>query len=679
MRLDGCRFSLSWRHLAVTVIIALVVGCAWTIAVAGETGDDAVDLGKLRLEELMNVEIEVASVSKKAQKLSDTTAAVYVITREDIRRSGATSIPELLRMAPGLHVSQIDANNWLIASRGLSDRIANKLLVLVDGRSVYSPMFSGVWWDAQDLVLEDIDRIEIIRGPGATAWGANAVNGPINIITKNAKETQEGLAMQSTGSYEQSNSSFRTAGTMSQSGHYRLYAKHFERGNSADGIGGQAFDAWQQTRTGFRADHNPPNGSLLTVQGQVYDGKGNQTLLIPILDPPYTTYGRDSFSISGANLLTRVDRQLSDSSSMSLQMYYDRTERRDMRFHETGNTWDIDFQHRFEYRQKHDIVWGIGYRSISDHLHSDNMFSIDPTYRQTHLLSAFAEDDIELSGDKLRLTVGSKFENNSFTGIEVQPSIRMLWKPQENHTAWGAISRAVRTPCRFEADSSVLIGTLPGTPETGGLPQEIVMVGNRDFDFEKLTAYELGYRMSPSTRFSLDVATYYHDYSDLRMLHRDTPYAQLTPPVCIVVPFSWVNLAEAQVYGVELASNWQVRHSWRLALTFAWQKMKMVTDPTAGDPYTQNADISMRRHQASLRSYVDLPHNMEFDTMLYHVDQVWPPITCRPTSVATLGWDGILRATMRSVWLSRMLSFGAPGGISAHCLSETDKAILGAC
>ena len=409
---------------------------------------DVSDLKSMSLEDLMN--IRVTSVSKKPQRLLDAASAIYVITQEDIRRSGATNIPDALRRVPGIQVAHISANTWAITSRGLNGQFANKLLVLIDGRTVYTPLFSGVFWDVQDTLLEDIDRIEVIRGPGASLWGDNAVNGVINIITKKASDTQGGLLSTGYGDEQQGFASLRYGGKIGNSAHFRVYSKFFNRDNAVLASGEKANDRWDTLRGGFRIDWDVDNQDSLIVQGDIYDGETESNASTPILTSPFKESFNDESEFAGWNVLTRWKRVFSDSSNMELQLYFDRTERESAMFREDRDTFDFDFQHRFKFGERHDIVWGLGYRLNHDDIRNTFSLSFNPDDRYMSLYSGFVQDEITLIEDKLLLTVGSKISYNKFTDSEIQPNARLLWKLHERHSAWISLSRAVRTPSRAE-------------------------------------------------------------------------------------------------------------------------------------------------------------------------------------------------------------------------------------
>lgn len=373
------------------------------------------NLKQLSLEELMN--IEVTSIARKEQRVADTAAAIYVITQEDIQRSGVTSIPEALRLAPGVEVSRVDSNKWAIGVRGFGSRLSRSLLVLMDGRSVYTPLFAGVYWEVQDTLLEDIDRIEVIRGSGGTLWGANAVNGVINIITKKAQDTQGLLLSGGGGSEEKGFGSLRYGGKVGENFNYRIYGKGFRR-DAAATRGLSDFDDWQMGQGGFRTDWKPHEGDSLTIQGDAYDGRSGQRTQVSRLSAPFSIPVQEDAEFSGMNLLGRWSRTLSKSSSLALQMYYDRTDRREPTFQEQRNTFDFDFQHRLQPTGRQELIWGLGYRYTRGDTKSVPTITISPSNRADNLFSAFVQDEIVLVQDRLRLTVGSKFEHNDYSGFE---------------------------------------------------------------------------------------------------------------------------------------------------------------------------------------------------------------------------------------------------------------------
>ena len=387
-------------------VCALVLATLlWCAALAhGEEDQPHRSVFQLSLEQLMDA--EVTSVSKKQERLLNAASAIYVITQEDIRRSGFTSIPEALRMVPGVDVARIDGNKWAISIRGFNGQFSNKLLVLIDGRTVYTTTFSGVFWDIQDTLLEDVDRIEVIRGPGATLWGANAVNGVINIITKTASDTQGALVTAGGGTEEHVFTGVRYGGMLGRDATYRVYGKYFDRSPMVDSQGNPADDGWDQGRGGFRLDWQAvPRGHLM-VQGDFYDGGANQTALMPILTPPYQISEGGSIHVRGGDILGRWTYAFSDRSDVAVQAYYDRDDRNAPEVDQTVQTGDLDLQHHFRLGSSHDVVWGLGYRVIQDEATNAAIVSLIPNRRTYQLFSAFVQDEVPLIAQRLRLTVG---------------------------------------------------------------------------------------------------------------------------------------------------------------------------------------------------------------------------------------------------------------------------------
>src|SRR5882672_11508804 len=471
--------------------------------VPAQTSQNIPDVTAITLEDLMD--LQVTSVSKRAQKLADAAAAIFVITQDDIRRSGASSIPEALRMVPGLEVARIDENKWAIGSRGFNGRFDNKLLVLIDGRSVYTPLFSGVYWNVQDVLLEDVDRIEVIRGPGATLWGANAVNGVINVITKKAKATQGGLVSAGAGSQERAAGGVRYGGKLGNNTYYRAYTKYFDWGPSAYPSGMTAHDGWDALRGGFRADWTPAGANSLTLQGDIYRSRFDETLTVASLSAPYSNTFPNDGKYSGGNILGRWNHT-SERSSMSLQMYYDNTTITDHSlFGDHQNILDLDFQHGFHVGDSQQFVWGLGYRSIRDKNDPSFTVSLQPNQVTLNQFSTFVQDEISLVDNRLQITLGSKFERNEFTGFEVEPNARLLWNLTPNQSIWTAVSRAVRTPALTEEGLRLNSAVIPpGTPSNPApLPAVVAVFGSHQFKSEDLLAYELGYRVQAAKNLSL--------------------------------------------------------------------------------------------------------------------------------------------------------------------------------
>src|SRR5437762_242230 len=597
-----------------------VVVAATTVA---QTSRSVPDVTAMSMEDLMNM--KATSASKRTQKVADAAAAIFVITQEDIRRSGATSIPEALRMAPGLQVARIDENKWAIASRGFNGRFDNKLLVLIDGRSVYTPLFSGVYWNVQDVMLEDVDRIEVIRGPGATLWGANAVDGVINVITKKAKSTQSTIVTAGAGTEERAAGGARYGSKLGDNTYYRAYAKYFDWGPSACPSGMTAHDGWDALRGGFRADWTPTGANSLTLQGDIYRSRFDETLTVASLSPPYSNTFPNDGKYSGGNLLGRWNHT-SERSSMSLQMYYDNTTITDHSlFGDHQNIFDIDFQHAFHTGDSQQFVWGFGYRSIRDKNDPSFTVSLQPNQVTLNQFSTFLQDEISLVDNRLQITLGSKFERNGFTGFEAEPNARLLWTVTPNQSIWTAVSRAVRTPALTEEGLRLNSAVIPpGTlSNPTPLPAVLAVFGSHQFSSEDLLAYELGYRVQATSNLSIDLATFYNNYSGLRTAEPDAARVEPLPaPTDIVIPFVASNKMSGGTYGVELFADWRVVPKWRLVGSYSYLQMDIRKNSDSLDPTPDIPNGSSPRHEWYLRSSIDLPKHFEDDTTLRFVDHL---------------------------------------------------------
>jgi len=583
--------------------------------------DASSELTELSLEDLVNV--EVTSVAKQAQPLQQAAAAVFVITQEDIRRSGVRTIPEALRMAPGIEVAHIDAHRWAISSRGFNEEFANKLLILVDGRTVYSPLFSGVFWDVQDTVLEDIDRIEVIRGPGASLWGTNAVNGVINVITKKAADTKGFLAVAGVGTEERGFTSLRYGGTLGDQTQFRVYGQFFERDNFARSSGAAAVDNWRNTRGGFRIDHTPSVRDDLTVQGEYYNGSEGLEFAEPILTAPYSQVIRGRWAFAGGHLRSRWTHSFSNSSSLIVQAYYDRSDRESALFTERRNTVDVDAQHSFAIGTTHLVVWGLGYRVTQDLIVPSMTIRVSPTTRGLNFFTGFLQDELTLIPQTLAFIPGTKIEHNDLTGWTIQPSGRLRWTPGPTLTIWGAVSRSVRTPSRAEFDGTGDQRTLPPNTLFPGAPVAVVSVaGSRRVQNESLMAYELGLRYQPVESLALDVTAFYNRHSRLRSLEPDSPVLITTSgPPHLVIPFMTNNKLAAEAYGVEIASDWRPLEWWRLQATYSFLTLHMLTGDSL-DPNGRKLNGQSPQHQASVRSSIRLPGNVELDLWGRYVDRL---------------------------------------------------------
>ena len=546
---------------------------------------------------------EIFSLSKRKENAFDVASSTYVLSSEDIRRSGATSIPEALRMVPGLQVARIDGHKWAISARGFNEQFSNKLLVMIDGRTVYTPLFSGVVWDVQDYVLEDVEKIEVIRGSGGAIWGANAVNGIINIITKNAVDTQGGYASAITGNQDRAIAEVRYGGRTESLNHYRLYAKQVNRNEMDRRDSNQNNnDGYRQSQAGFRYDIRSIADSSIVVHGDARNGKADNyfdfsSITSTSVVPPKKA---DKYS-KGGNLVVSWDKTLSKKSSFTLQSYLDYDQFDTGILSRDGRTVDVDFQHFYDFSRENQLAWGLGYRLIRDKINetalkSPALVALDytPNKKNDEIWSAFLQDKIGLIADKLYLTVGSKFEKNDFTGFEFQPSAKLTLLPARNQTAWASISRAVRTPTRGEKGLDVNLTN---------------QKSNRLFNSENVIAYELGYRIKPSRTSLIDVATFYNDYSRLLTFNG--------------TPATVSNLGEGKSYGTEVTAKWQAMAGWRLEVGYDFLKLDLKNNNVANekvDAAISQAEGQSPNNQFRLRSNYNITPKIEFDNMFYYVD-----------------------------------------------------------
>lgn len=593
---------------------AWLFSCALILAASSLGAAEAEDLTELSLDDLMD--IQVTSVSKKEESLAGAAAAIFVISGDEIRRSGASSIPEALRMVPGLHVARIDAHTWAIGARGFNGTVSDKLEVLMDGRSLYTPFFSGVFWDAQDTFMEDIDRIEVIRGPGATLWGANAVNGVINIVTKPAAETQGFVGQVSGGGELEWKAALRYGARVGENGHLRTYAKSTQRDHSARADGMDAADGYEMTQAGFRLDLQHTERDQLTFQGDIYESElGNSVSgANPAGDPD---------DVDGYNLIARWTRTLSDTSDFTVQAFVDKTDRFSPGlFGEERSTYDLNLQHRFNLFENHEIVWGGGYRHSRDEQSNPPGAALLflPAKRTVETYNLFVQDQITIT-DKFKVTLGAKVEENDFTDTEIQPSARFAWTRTPNDTIWGAVSRAVRVPNRLDDDLVI----------------PFFLVGNRDFESEELVAYELGYRLRLSENLLLDTTVFWNDYDDLRGVEPST-----TPGV----PSTLENNQEGTSYGGELAVFWQARENLRLWAGYSYLYLDI--DPKSGslDTATSASEDDKPSSQALIRVEWDVMPKLELGGMLRYVDELRNQVSGSPTTVV----DSYTELDLKVAW-----------------------------
>jgi len=577
------------------------------------------DLTAISLEDLMN--IQVTSVSKKEQKLAKTGAAVFVITQEDIHRSGATNIPDLLRMAPGVDVARLDANRWAISIRGFNSIYANKVLVLIDGRTVYLDSSSNVFWDQQDIPLEDIDHIEVIRGSGGTVWGANAVNGVIRVITKNASATPGGLVTAGTGSEESAEGLVQYGGSLGSKGAYRVFGRYFNVETSLGPNGENAADGWHGSHGGFRSDWNLSSRDALTFQGDMLRSAAGQTVNAVFLIPqPLQTVLSGRLTNATGNVLGKWTHTLRNGSETSLQMFYDYNHRAASasQVDETHNMLDFDFQHHLAPNSRNDVVWGIGYRFENDDILPSTGIRFVPEQRNLSLFSAFVQDEISLSRS-LFFTVGSKLEHNGLTGFEYEPSAQLVWTPSRRHTLWVSAARTIRQPSLvdFGLQKDLAVTTLP----TGVLAVPTLM-GSTSMQPEQLRDYEVGYRAQLSLRLSLDLTAFAGFYRRLETVEPRTPFFTLTPPrPRLVIPLVFDNLARAQNYGGELSVTWNVNSHWKFSPSYSLLHMAIELDPSSrGSSLSQIGDSP--KHQFQMRSWWNLRKNLDADTTLMYVSSL---------------------------------------------------------
>lgn len=608
--------AISQTLTASALVGLLALAATLTVSVPQCRADES-SRGFMRMEIQDLMDVEVTSVSKKPESLAEAAAAVFVITQEDIRRSGVTSIPEALRMVPGIEVARIDANKWAITSRGFNGRFASKMLVLMDGRTVYTPTFSGVFWDVQDTILEDIDRIEVIRGPGASLWGSNAVNSVINIITKEAHETLGGLVTAGGGTEERGFGSVRYGVRVGKETSLKVYGKYLDRDSQVFASSRDGSDAWHAVRGGFRMDSAVTSKDSLTLQGDIYDERLSETYYVSQMTGPFNAKG----SNFGANILTRWNHSFSENSDFSLQLYYDRTDRDYWVVGEKRDTFDADFQHRFQLGGRQEIIWGLGYRLTCDKMRNSDILVLSPSSRSDNIFSAFLQDNITLVEDQLRLTLGSKFEHNDYTGFEVQPSIRIMWTPHDRHSFWAAVSRAVRTPSRGEEDNRLTAFTLAPNLSAGiPLPTQVVVQGSTDLQPEELLAYEVGYRVKALDNLSFDLSAFYNIYHKLSSPGAAQYSLNGFPPTSVTSLVVLGNNEDATTYGIELAADWVVLDWWRLYAAYTY--LQLVSHSTLQNTSGGVFEGKDPHHQVSLRSQMNLSRNVEMDLWMRYVDRL---------------------------------------------------------
>jgi iron complex outermembrane receptor protein len=577
-------------------LIALTALLGRSLAAPADAVQHPASLVDLSLEELTN--IEITSVSKHAERLSDAPASVFVITADDIRRSGVTSLTEALRLTPNLQVAQGSASGYAISARGFNNGAANKLLVLIDGRSVYSPLFSGVFWDAQNVMLEDIERIEVISGPGGTLWGTNAVNGVINVITRAAKNTQGALAAAGRGSRE-TDAAVRYGGTTGAGDSYRVYGMYFDRAHTSTGNGAGVDDAWHNGQIGFRADWDRP-GDQFTALGNAYRGKLAQP---PPGEIAIIGIALGDITSSGENLAARWSHTLDGGGSLSVQTTYDRTERTvPPTFADSLNIFDLQLQHSLQPIGMHTMIWGAELRYDRDRVENSDFFAFLPADVNQKWLSLFAQDELALTKE-LHATLGARVERNDYTGYEYLPSARLAWKFTADGMLWTAASRTVRAPSRLDRDTFV-----PGNPP-------FLLAGGPAVRSETARVYEIGYRGRPAARFSYSITVFHADYDHLRT-------EELAPSRTYIV---FANEMQGRTSGVETWGTYQASSFWRLSAGFAQLSESLQLKPASVDPPALLATGLDPAHSWTLRSSFDLPYRSELDVIARRVSALSNP------------------------------------------------------
>lgn len=634
---------------------------------------------ELSLEQLFNA--TVISASKTEDKWWTTPASVYVVDNQDIQRSGATSIPEALRLVPGVQVARVNASGWAVSVRGFNGALANKLLVLMDGREIYDPLFSGVYWDIQDTPLEDIERIEVIRGPGASLWGANAVNGVINIITKSAADTQGGLLSGGAGNQEHGFTTGRYGVKLGENGYYRIYGKYLNHDNEKNLAGINSQDNWSAGRGGFRADwKGNDKKSSFTLQGDAYQSDSSQLRTTPLLSAPYSRTGKEEITARGGNILARWKQDLQDDARLSIQSYVDFTSREQMLVEDRRTSFDLDAQYELPVWNRHKFIIGGRYRYSADELTPSSFVSLESAERNDQTFSGFMQDQITLQPEKWLLTLGTKFEHNDYSGFELQPNARLQWHPNETQMLWTSISRAVRTPSRIERDVNV---DLAAFPPSVALPVPILLQlqANSDYDSEELTAYEAGYRHKLTSDLSFDISTFYNDYSKLAT-NRFLPFTIVNngvDPLHILFPIHASNDTKGESYGLETTLDWQALEVLELSVGYSLLEIALHGPEPDIAINAESAEEQSPQHQFNVRSMWDITNDLSLDTMLYYVSSL--PAYQVPDYWrldTRLGWK-INRQLQFSLVAQNMLDsvhreFGAPSDVNSI---EVGRSIYG--
>jgi iron complex outermembrane receptor protein len=574
----------------------------------------------MKLDDLVQQDVVVPSMSqvvttvdRQQSTVGHSPAAVFVITQEMIKRSGVRAIPEALRMAPGITVAKITSSSWAISARGFNGLFANKLLVQIDGRVVYTPTFGGVFWDIQDVVLEDVERIEVIRGPGTTAWGSNAVNGVINVITKNSAETQGAYVHSGGGNYEQDFNTVRYGGRLNEDTTYRVWGKQFDRNRNWSG---PEFvpDGWRQQRFGFHTDYKPNEEDAVSIIGDLYNGYDGQRLDNTIPTPPYSAEQDDKIHVSGGDIQFRWARNLDEDTGWQFQTYYMGRRRHQPAWAENRYMWDVDFQYRWSPAEYHHLIAGANYRLNQDFERGGFSFELIPHDFLTQWASVFAQDEMTLVEDYMYFTLGCRLEYNTFGKFQPEPTARLLIQPTDRQSMWFAVSRAVRNPTRFDTGIQL---------RTSGQPPGIFAQfdGNPTFRPETVVSYEMGYRASPVDSFSWDIAGYLNDYRALRGFSDPGPLTPIGGGL-FVIPVELENNVSAVTGGAELTATWQVREDWQLFGSYSLFEAN-ASGPASSAFYIAQYNGSTAHNNIYVRSSWNFWNNWQFDMIGRYMDSVW--------------------------------------------------------
>lgn len=622
-------------------VLFITVACGVSLGVlaAGDPQPDQIGpatLKQLSLKELS--EIEVVTPSKEPQKASRTPMAIYVITGDDIQRSGATSIPEALRLAPGVEVARIDSDKWSIGIRGFGTRLSRSVLVLIDGRSVYTPLFAGTYWEVQDTMLADVDRIEVIRGPGGTIWGPNAVNGIINVITKSAKDTQGLLASAGGGNLEQGFVNFRYGGGKDNL-HYRFYGKGFTRAPEQHSDG-RNYDDWRSAQTGFRIDWDRSSKDTFTLQGDVYQELAGERVTATSYSAPYSRNVDANADLSGGNLEARWHRTVNENNDLQLQIYWDRTNRHEPNLGEIRDSYDIDFLQRLRAPGRQQISWGFGARVSPRHiLPVVAGLVFNPARDSDYLLSGFIQDQIDIVPERLSLILGAKFLRTNFTPFAPQPSVRLLWTPSGRNTFWAAFTHSVRTPSDSERQFT-LLGLEQVT--SSGVPFFARFDPNRQFAPEQLNGYEAGYRRLIGKAVYLDLATFFNHYHDLFDIEvNGAAFIETDPaPTHILLPAGFHNGILGTTQGFEIAPEWRPTESVRLRGSYSYLNLDLAKAPGSGDIGTiHGTEGSSPKHQILAQADFDVTKSLQAGFTYRYVSKLWGQgVPSYSTGDARIAW-----------------------------------------